>query len=186
MSRDKSVVFAFPPGLGNPEMPPSMAKPVESVPAPGKDLVRIALVPHVPDEFIAAGVANTLCSATVSSTGTEVGGKMPSGFGDGVRSKTRGSPRTAACSCPQIQPFDVGRGNGSCLKGACRSRPFYQSSYCLQGDGDDAQRSKFPITRRKAPQTGVCPTFSFSLLPFCARQGRFVLVFAHPVGSASG
>ena len=82
MSRDKSVVFAFP-RAWEPGDASQHAKPVESFPAPGKDLVRITLVSHVPDKFI-AGCSKHLMQRNRQFNGTEIGGKMPSGFGDGV------------------------------------------------------------------------------------------------------
>ena len=99
MSRDKSVVFAFP-RAWEPGDASQHAKPVESFPAPGKDLVRITLMSHVPDKFIAG------CS---KFNGTEIGGKMPSGFGDGVDQK-RADLRAQLLQLSEIQPFDVGRG----------------------------------------------------------------------------
>lgn len=107
MSRDKSVVFAFP-RAWEPGDASQHAKPVESFPAPGKDLVRITLVSHVPDKFI-AGCSKHLMQRNRQFNGTEIGGKMPSGFGDGVNQK-RADLRAQLLQLSEIQPFDVGWG----------------------------------------------------------------------------
>ena len=85
-----------------------LSKGIKSFPAPGKDLVRITLVSHVPDKFI-AGCSKHLMQRNRQFNGTEIGGKMPSGFGDGVNQK-RADLRAQLLQLSEIQPFDVGRG----------------------------------------------------------------------------
>ena len=107
MSRDKSVVFAFP-RAWEPGDASQHAKPVESFPAPGKDLVRITLMSHVPDKFI-AGCSKHFVQRNRQFDGSEIGRKMPSGFGDGVDQKCT-DLRAQLLQLSEIQPFDVGRG----------------------------------------------------------------------------
>ena len=70
--------------------------------------MRITLVSHVPDKFI-AGCSKHLMQRNRQFNGTEIGGKMPSGFGDRVNQK-RADLRAQLLQLSEIQPFDVGRG----------------------------------------------------------------------------
>src|SRR4051794_40788260 len=55
MGGPERIVFAFA-APREPAEPPALAKRPDSVAPPGDDLVRIGLVPDVPDQFVVRGV----------------------------------------------------------------------------------------------------------------------------------
>ena len=84
------------------------AQTLHAIPAACQNFVGVALVAHIPDQPVFRCVEHGM-QGNGQFNGTEIGGKMPSGFGDGVDQK-RADLRAQLLQLSEIQPFDVGRG----------------------------------------------------------------------------
>jgi hypothetical protein len=91
MGRAERVIFAFG-ALGEARQPAALAKRADAVAPSGQDLVRIALVPDIPDQPV-IGVSKTACMATVSSTTPSPAPRWPPVARNDYCVRRRSSPR---------------------------------------------------------------------------------------------
>ena len=106
MRRAEWVVWAFRP-LGEPRKPVLLAQRADTVPPPGENLVRIALVRHVPDQLVLGRIEDSV-QRDRQLDHTQTRPKVAPGFRNG----RDGFRAQFVCQCLQLgiaQPLHVGR-----------------------------------------------------------------------------